>query len=195
MDGEGLCVLPRYFQPWWHTGQHGAECEFPLSFGAFFSAAQGATSFVPLELSFCVFSTAACTGCLFSPGGHNIPDTVLRLWRHKDESIQCLLSGCSYRSEEASNKNTISGAQGNCYGRRIYGLLWEHSRRASRSAWDFSKGNCAWLSLEGWVEVSQMKQDGRQLPFRRENTEVWNNSKVYKVRTTNSSVSLKLREW
>lgn len=39
-----------------------------------------------------------------------------------------------------------------------------------------------------------MKQDGRQLPFRRENTEVWNNSKVYKVRTTNSSVSLKLRE-
>lgn len=40
-----------------------------------------------------------------------------------------------------------------------------------------------------------MKQDGRHLPFLRGNTEVWNNSKVYKVRTTNSSISLKLRAW
>ena len=132
-DGDGLCTLPGYFQPWWHTGPHGTECEFPLSFGACFSAPQGATSLVSLELSWCVLSTAVCTGCLLSPNGHNIPN-VLRLWGYKGELIQCLLSGSSYCSEEASSKNTISGTQGNCYGRRIHGLLWEHSRRASRSA-------------------------------------------------------------
>lgn len=32
-----------------------------------------------------------------------------------------------------------------------------------------------------------MKQEWRHLPFLRENTEVWDNTKVYKVRTTNVS--------
>lgn len=44
-----------------------------------FLSPTGATSLVSLELSWCVFSTAVCIGCVLSPNGHNIPNTVLRL--------------------------------------------------------------------------------------------------------------------